>query len=231
MLVRPSACLQITSSSSFYPFPPHVFTLLSEKMTFISFCCYLVLLKILYTLHFGRLALRWCFSMSPFRPCESLLRRELIIAGHEVDCQGPDWFVTSQFPPAAEPSRLGVLWSGVCGVEGVGVGVGGDCLGLLAQRSVAKHFSTAPVYCFLVSWQWPGTAARHMLSVSMWHLSCCWYCLPWFVPFYLSLCIALWNGNGSHPLTRCMRCAENRKSSMKAKIYESNRNFSACWLH
>lgn len=47
MFFRPSACLQITSSSSFYPFPPHVFTLLPEKMTFISFSfCFFCSFKI-----------------------------------------------------------------------------------------------------------------------------------------------------------------------------------------
>lgn len=81
-----------------------------------------------------------------------------------------------------------------------------------------------------------GTAASHVArvkSVSIWRLSCRWYCLQWFMQFCLWLCIVLWNGNGAlaelHLLTRGIRWAGDcggRKSAMKAKIYDSNRHFS-----
>lgn len=73
-------------------------------------------------------------------------------------------------------------------------------------------------------------------SVSMWRLSCR-SCIVYsdscsFVYGFVLYC-EMENGALAelHLLTRCMRWAGDCGRRKSAKIYDSNRHFSACWLH
>lgn len=135
-----SAHLPVFSSLSPPPstLPSHFHTLLPEKLT----CIFLFFLKILYTLHLGRLAR--VINVFPRRgslPVRAVSGGSSLSPGMELTASVPSDLSHPSSLPLPSPADWGCCCMWVGGVE------------LPALGSVTKRFSAACACYCLVSWQ------------------------------------------------------------------------------